>query len=82
MRRQPTASTRTRQVRVERHAHLRPAARYVMRHGTYSGLVDLRLGTPLVQTPSLPTPSEILLVQLVHEAVGSTTTPSGLEGRR
>ena len=51
-------------------------------HGTYTGLIDLGLGTALVQTPSLTTPSEILPVQSVHEAVGTATTPSGLEGLR
>ena len=122
MRHRPTASSRPRQVRVERHTHLRPAARCVMpalvrqarerrspflradlladdhfalralatvgllrtwsAHGTYTGLIDLGLGTALVQTPSLTTPSEILPVQSVHEAVGTATTPSGLEGLR
>jgi hypothetical protein len=51
-------------------------------HGTYTGLIDLGLGTALVQTASLTTPSEILSVQSAHEAVGSATPPSGLEGLR
>ena len=32
-------------------------------HGSYTALIDLGLGTALVQTPSLTTPSEILPVQ-------------------
>jgi GNAT superfamily N-acetyltransferase len=51
-------------------------------HGTYTRLIDLGLGTAPVQTPSVTTPSEIPPVRSVDEAVGTATTPSGLEGLR
>ena len=51
-------------------------------HSTYMGLIDLGLGTALVQTPPLTTPNEILPRQSVNEALGTAFTPSGLEGLR
>ena len=51
-------------------------------HGSYTALIDLGPGTTHVQTPSLTMPREILPVQSVYEAVGTATTPSGLEGLR
>jgi GNAT superfamily N-acetyltransferase len=51
--------------------------------GSYTVLIDLGLGTALVQIPSLTTtPNEILPVQAVYEAVGPATTPSGRDGLR
>ncbi len=54
-----------------------------MAYGGYTALIDLGLETALAQTPSLTTtPGEILPVQPVYEAVGTATTPSGLDGLR
>jgi hypothetical protein len=49
-------------------------------HDTSPGLIDLGLRTALVLTASLTTPSDMLPVQSVYEAVGTAPTPSGLEG--
>jgi GNAT superfamily N-acetyltransferase len=51
-------------------------------HGGYTALIDLGLGVAPGQARSLATPSTILPAQSPYEAVGTATTPSGLEGLR